>query len=76
MKITQLRKKKDGQTAMTVLTMDDWLARMKEETKEKPVGEFRLQLRYVLPDEVPAGLEALPRILPGWSMAVAGVAVT
>lgn len=64
MKITQLRKKKDGQTAMTVLTMDDWLARMKEETKEKPVGEFRLQLRYVLPDEVPAGLEALPRILP------------
>lgn len=64
MKITQLREKRNGETTMTTLTVEDWLARMKEETKDTPVAAFRAQLRYVLPNEVPADLDLLPKVLP------------
>lgn len=64
MKITQTRKKKDGKTTMTVLTVEDWLARMKEETKEQPVSLFRKNLRYVLPGETPMGIDSLPKVMP------------
>lgn len=63
-KITQFREKRNGETAMTVLTMEEYLARIRVETKDAPVSSFRTQLRYVLPDEEPVNLDLLPKVLP------------
>lgn len=63
MKITQLREKENS-TALTTLSIDAFIEKIRTETQSCPVSVFREQLRYTLPGEPCSLSKQLPKILP------------
>lgn len=63
MKITQLREKEKN-TALTTLSIDAFIEKLRTETRDLPVSTFREQLRYTLPGERCSTAGQLPKVLP------------
>lgn len=63
MKITQLREKETN-TALTTLSLDTFIEKIKNEPNSRPVSTFRERLRYALPNDRCGAAGQLPQILP------------
>ena len=63
MKITQLRER-EGMPALSTITLETLIEKIKNENKDKPVSTFRTQLKQVLPNERCYAAEKLLKILP------------
>lgn len=62
-KITQLREKEHN-TALTTLSIDTFVEKIRTETQSNPISIFREQLRYTLPGERCSTSRQLPKVLP------------
>lgn len=63
MKITKLREK-EGEPALSTISLEQLLERIKCETKQQPVSAFREELREILPYESYDYSKKLTRIIP------------
>ncbi len=62
-KITLLREKENN-TALTTLSIDTFVEKLRTETRNSPISVFREQLRYTLPGELCSTSRQLPKVLP------------
>lgn len=63
MKITQLRER-EGAPALSTLTIEEYIEKIKCENKNQPVSTFREQLKAFLPREFCCISKKLPKIVP------------